>query len=133
VRTALFVRFHSIKRSFLPRQARDKHRESTQKTVLSQHLGPTFEHRRDGAVEQLITCVDEIDEDAAVPCVLEPVGVVFFCYGVVHGTGINLSGAERSGVAYHFVRHLFIKMIILPRQAQARDKHRENTQQTDAS
>ena len=54
-------------------------------------------------VEQLITCIDEIDESAAVPCVLEPGGVVFFCYGVVHGTGLNRSAHERSGVAYHFV------------------------------
>ena len=42
---------------------------------------------RTATVEQLITCEDEVCKEAAVPCVLEPGGVVFFCYGVVHGTG----------------------------------------------
>lgn len=62
-----------------------------------------LERIRHNEVEQLITCIDEIDTTAAIPCVLEPGGVVFFCYGIVHGTGSNLSPHERSGVAYHFV------------------------------
>lgn len=77
-------------------------------------------------VEQLITCVDEIDESAAVPCVLEPGGVVFFCYGAVHGTGVNLSDHERSGVAYHFVSSDHV-------QNQAKDGTEQHRQLTGVS
>ena len=75
----------------------------TMSIIPRSHLGPTLEHRRDEGAEQLITCLDAVDIDEAVPCVLEPGGVVFFCYGVVHGTSRNESSLERSGVAYHFV------------------------------
>ena len=98
----------------------------TMSCIPKSHLGPTLDHRRDDYVEQLITCEDEIDEQAAVPCVLEPGGVVFFCYGVVHGTGVNRSGSERSGVAYHFVSSDHV-------QSQAKDGTEQHRQLTGVS
>ena len=89
-------------------------------------LGPTLEHRRDEGAEQLITCLDAVDIDEAVPCVLEPGGVVFFCYGVVHGTSRNESSLERSGVAYHFVSSDHIRS-----QAKEGDQHRQLTGTSD--
>lgn len=75
----------------------------TMRVVPRSHLGPTLEHRRDAKSAQLITCEDHVNEAETVPCVLEPGGVVFFCYGVIHGTKENHSAMDRSGVAYHFV------------------------------
>ena len=98
----------------------------TMSIIPRSHLGPTLEHRRDEGAEQLITCLDVVDIDEAVPCVLEPGGVVFFCYGVVHGTSRNESSLERSGVAYHFVSSDHIRS-----QAKEGDQHRQLTGTSD--
>ena len=98
----------------------------TMSIIPRSHLGPTLEHRRDEGAEQLITCLDAVDIDDAVPCVLEPGGVVFFCYGVVHGTSRNESSLERSGVAYHFVSSDHIRS-----QAKEGDQHRQLTGTSD--
>jgi hypothetical protein len=52
---------------------------------------------------------------------------LFVCLQGATGSSMN---AEESKVRKrHFLRHLYIKCIILPRQA--RDKHRESTQKRD--
>ena len=98
----------------------------TMSIIPRSHLGPTLDHRRDEGAEQLITCLDAVDIDEAVPCVLEPGGVVFFCYGVVHGTSRNESSLERSGGAYHFVSSDHIRS-----QAKEGDQHRQLTGTSD--
>ncbi len=60
-----------------------------------------YEHYRDPLSDHHITC--DPPEERAAPVVMPAGGVVFFCYGICHGTKANLSDRDRAGVALHFI------------------------------
>jgi hypothetical protein len=88
VRKTYFLRHLYIKTIILPRQARDKHRETTQKRTFFSG-----------------------------ECILSSPLILSF-------DPTNATGKKEKRLL--FLSHLYIKCIILPRQA--RDKHRESTQ-----
>jgi hypothetical protein len=77
------------------------------RTSLGETVKGVMRHRVDSDSNHLITCVDSLTEEdlaSAVPAVLSPGSVVFFCYGTPHCTLDNASDSERTGVAFHFLR-----------------------------
>ena len=60
-----------------------------------------FEHRRDPYSDHHIRC--NPPEEQALTIKIKAGGVIFFCYGVPHQTGPNLSERSRAGLAYHYI------------------------------
>jgi len=60
-----------------------------------------FEHRRDPFSDHHIRC--NPPEEQALTIEIKAGGVIFFCYGVPHQTGPNLSERSRAGLAYHYI------------------------------
>ena len=60
-----------------------------------------FEHRRDPFSDHHIRC--NPPEEQALTIEIKAGGVIFFCYGVPHQTGPNLSERLRAGLAYHYI------------------------------
>ena len=61
-----------------------------------------YEHSRDPYSNAHIRCYPP--EERAIAIEVPAGGVLFFCYGTAHETGVNNTDKERAGVALHFLR-----------------------------
>jgi len=64
-----------------------------------------LDHKRDPNSNHHIRCYPQ--EENAIAIELKAGGAIFFCYGVPHCTGPNISNKYRAGVAYHYVHEDF--------------------------
>ena len=75
------------------------------KLIPGMHMKLLY-HERDPNSDHHIRCFPQ--EEKAVAIELKAGGAIFFCYGVPHCTGANVSNKDRAGVAYHYIHEDFI-------------------------
>mgnify|MGYP001160943784 CR=1 FL=1 len=74
------------------------------KLIPGMHMKLLY-HERDPNSDHHIRCFPQ--EDNAIAVELKAGGVIFFCYGVPHCTGANISNKDRAGLAYHYIHEDF--------------------------